>query len=170
MTSTYTGQIGLVPHPRSFIEWAIEKVTRSTVHHAVIGISENWCVSAEPGGARLRPISGYADAYWSHFDLTDTQQTAVVGFAKSHIGVPYGWFTDAAIGLSFLLHARTPRWVEDYLNSDRRFECAQLCDAAYVAAGIHLFKDGRPPGVVYPGSFEPIFRAHGWMPKHEETL
>jgi uncharacterized protein YycO len=162
--SDLTGQIGLVPHPQSLVEWGIEWWTRSTVHHAVIAISETECVSAEPNGARLRPIDYYPDAYWSHFDLTEPQKTAAVKFATDHIGTPYGWLTDIAIGISFLLHQRTPKFIENYIASDGSMCCSQLCDAAYVAADIHLFNDGRLPGTVYPGSFAPIWRANHWMP------
>jgi len=161
--SDLTGQIGLVPHPKSLVEWLIEKVTRSNVHHAILAISPTSCISCEPAGALVRHISDFPDAYWSHFDLGQAQKLAIARWGLDHRGVPYGWFTDAAIGISLLFHERTPKWVERYLNSGRFYCCSQFCDAAYDANGIHLFRDGRLPGTVYPGSLAHVWRAHGWM-------
>lgn len=162
---TSPGQIGLIPHPQSLMEHAIQIVTESTVHHVVIATSDTLCVGAEPGGAKERPQSDFADAIWSNFNLTDAQTALIVSYAHDHIGTPYGYFTDAAIAASLILHYKTPKWIAGYLSSDYVLECAQLADSAYASAGIHLFTDGRLPGTVYPGSFEPIFESHGWMTK-----
>ena len=159
-----TGQIGLVPHAKTLVEWLIQVVTRSTVHHAIIAISATECISCEPSGAIIRPMSRFPDAYWSHFALPLNQKAHIVAWAVEHEGRKYGWLADAAIGVSLIFHVRTPRWVERHLNDGTRYECAQFCDAAYFAAGNDLFPDNRPPGTVYPGLFAHIWRAHGWMP------
>ena len=161
---TYTAQIGLVPHAKTVVEWLIQVVTRSTVHHAIVAISETECLSCEAGGAMIRPITRFPDAYWSHFELPTVQQDAIVAWARGHVGRKYGWLADAAIGIALIFHVRTPAWVEARINDGRRFECAQACDAAYVAAGIDLFPNDRPPGTVYPGLFTHIWRTHHWMP------
>ena len=44
------------------------------------------------------------------------------------------------------------------------YQCAQLADAALQHAGVHVFRDDRPYGAVYPGSFVPVFQAFGWLP------
>lgn len=157
----FTGQIGVVPHAHTPAEWLIEAVTRSTVHHAIIAISETECVSCEPGGALVRPISRFPDAYWSHFDLTSKQRKNIVFWAKFNIGAKYGWFADLAIGVALIWKLRTPKWVARWLDNGRRFECAQYCDAAYAYGGVHLFK-GVVPSAVYPGMFIPIWEEHGW--------
>jgi hypothetical protein len=158
----YTAQIGLVPHAQSPIEHVIDWFTSSQVHHAVIAISETECVSAEPGGARIRQISEYPDTHWSNFPLTDANREVIVAKANSMLGTPYGWFADIAIGLSLKTPFRVPLWLAHYIDSDKRTECAQLCDTAYTAAGIRLFTHVLP-SAVYPGMFVPIFRKHGWM-------
>lgn len=84
--------------------------------------------------------------------------------ATAHVGTPYSFLDDAAIGFALLTNWRAPRWVEQRLSSDRHLQCAQLADAAYEAAGLRLFDDGRLPGAVYPGSFIPIWQQHGWWP------
>lgn len=158
-----TGQIGLVPGAHTLFEWVIRAVTRSTTHHAVLAISPTLCLSAEPGGARIRSINSYPDAYWSRFDLNLAEAHDIHLFAVHHLGAPYGLLTDLAIGVSLLAKLRTPIFVQRYLESDSHFECAQLCDSAYNAAGIHLFS-GRVASSVYPGLFEQIWRRRGWMP------
>jgi len=158
----YTGQIGLVPHPQTPAEHLIDWVTRSPVHHSVVAISETECVSCEPGGALLRPLSRFPDAIWSHFDHTPAETAGIVGWARAHVGAPYGWLQFFAIGVALLTKTHTPDWLRRYLNSGKSFECAQYCDAAYTAAGIYLFKDAVPSDV-YPGMFVPIWGAHGWM-------
>jgi hypothetical protein len=166
--SDLTGQIGLVPHPKTLIEWLIEKVTRSTVHHAILAVSPTTCISCEPAGAMLRLISDFPEAYWSHFDLPAGTKLALSRWGVQHRGTPYGWFADAAIGVSLMLGVHTPGWVERYLNDGRRMECAQFCATAYDACGVDLFH-GRPPGTIYPGLFAHVWRAHGWMPITKET-
>jgi hypothetical protein len=160
---TYTAQIGLVPHPHTPLEWLIDEVTHSPVHHSVLAISETYCVSAEARGVRVRRIDYFPEAYWSAFDLSGEERDTIVDFGIGHIGRPYGWFTDAAIGISVLAKEKTPAWVENYLNDDRWYECAQLCEAAYAAAKRPLF-EGVTPAEVFPGMFVPIWRRHEWMP------
>jgi hypothetical protein len=154
--SDRTGQIGLVPHPQTLVECGIDWATSSPVFHAVCGISATECMSAEPGGARTRQLTEYPDAYWSDFPLTEPERTAIVAKANDMLGTPYGWFADAAIFVAL----KTPFRID----SDKRTECAQLCDTAYSAAGIHLFEHVLP-SAVYPGMFVPIFEKNGWMPK-----
>jgi hypothetical protein len=102
---------------------------------------------------------------WSNFDLTDTQTHKIVSWATNHIGTPYSWLDDLAIGVALITRRATPDWLERYLRSTGHLECAQLADLAYQAAGIHLFRDHRAPEAVYPGSYVPIWKAFGWWPK-----
>jgi hypothetical protein len=158
-----TAQIGLVPHPHTPFEYIIDWVTVSPVHHAVLAINETQCVSAEPGGVRIREISEYPDAYWSAYELTALERETIVAYGRSVIGRPYGWFADIAIGIAKLTKLDTPLWIQRYISSQKRTECAQLCDAAYNVAGRHIFR-GIVPAAVFPGMFVPIFQKAGWMP------
>jgi hypothetical protein len=158
----YTGQIGLVPHPHTPIEYLINLFTRSSVYHAVLAVSETECVSAEPGGVRIRQISEYPDAHWSDFPLTDMKRAVIVAKAKSMLTLPYGWFADAAIFVALNTPFRIPLWLAHYIDSDKRTECAQLCDTCYQAAGIHFFQNVLP-SAVYPGMFVGIFRKFGFL-------
>lgn len=159
----YTGQIGLVPHPVHFWPRVIAWATHSTVYHSVLAVDNTRAVSAEPGGAVFRPLNFWLDTIWSDFDLTDEQRENISDWGVKHIHTPYNFIDDLAIGLAMVFGLHTPKWLQGYLSSDYVLECAQLCDSAYRAAGIQLFDGGRLPGAVFPGSFVPIFTAHGWM-------
>lgn len=158
-----TGQIGLVPHPVRFWPRVIAWATHSTVYHSVLAVDNTRAVSAEPGGAVFRPLNFWPDTIWSQFELTPEQREDIADWAVAHIGTAYNFLDDLAIGLAMVFGIHTPKWIQRYLSSDYTMECAQLCCQAYTEAGIDLFTDGRPPGAVYPGSFEPVFRTHGWM-------
>jgi hypothetical protein len=160
-----TGQIGLIPHNGEFIPEAIAWITRSHVSHTIVAISETECLGAEPLGARIRPISDFPDAIWSHFNNDPGQTAAIVDWTYAHEGTPYSYLDDAAIGIALLSGIPTPGFVRRYLDDTGHYECAQLADLAYQAAGIHLFDDSRVPGAVFPGSYEPIWKSRGWWPE-----
>jgi uncharacterized protein YycO len=160
----FTGQIGLIAHPRGFWPRVIAWATRSPFYHSVLAVDNTRAVSAEPGGAVFRPLNFWPDTIWSDFDLTAEQKEDITDWAVNHIRTPYNFLDDLAIGLALIFGLHTPKWIQSYLSSDYTLECAQLCDAAYRAAGIQLFDDGRLPGAVYPGLFAPIWQKNHWMP------
>jgi hypothetical protein len=125
-----------------------------------------WCaIGAEPGGAVIRPEDFYADTIWSHFPLTPDEALGGATWARAREGRPYSWGADGLIAVSLVLGIHTPRYVLERLDDDKEYECAQLGDAMLTkGAGIQVFTDGRAPGGVFPGSFEPIFKANGWWP------
>ena len=133
--------------PSAVIRW----VTRSKVNHAVLYIGNGYVVEGEPAGARVTPVSNYGDKLiWANWPLTDEQRPAVAAWGKAHIGTPYSWLDDAAIGLADLFHW-VPGILRKRLASTSTLMCSQLVDAAYAAAGVQLFPDGRPAGAVSPG-------------------
>ncbi|TIH34954.1 hypothetical protein [Subtercola vilae] len=165
---TLVGQIGLIPGANGWVDWTIEKVTKSPVHHVVVCVSATECIGAEPGGARIRPMSDFPEAIWSHFPFTPTQRKGVAGWAYAHEGTPYSLLDDFVIGLSLLSGIRTPQWAERRLSRTDRMICSQLADAALtLGGGIRVFGDDREFGAVYPGSFVPYFKEHGWWPEND---
>lgn len=160
-----TGQLGLIPHASNPFQWLIQIITRSPVHHVVVAVSETECVGAESPVAILRPVTHFPNAVWSNFDLTGRQQRLITKYANNAIGTKYGWLDDLAIAIALITRRQTPAWLTRYIASTKRTQCAELADAAYRAAGIHLFRDGRPPSAVYPGSFVGIYKDFGWWPK-----
>lgn len=156
------GQITIVT-TNGFWGWVIRHVTESTSNHNTIIVSETHQVSAEPGGVRLVPRTDYPTAVVADYPLTDEQRDAIVAFAMAQIDKPYGYWTDFWIGVGLIFRTHTPRWIERMLSDGGTWECAQLCDAAYIAADINLFEDNRPDGAVYPGSLEKLFKRKGWI-------
>jgi len=83
-------------------------------------------------------------------DLSPLVRAAIVDHARGHIGAPYSWVDDACIGLADMFRWHVPTWVRTRLARPDRLMCSQLVDTAYLKAGVHLFSDGRPPGMVAP--------------------
>lgn len=161
----YTGQFALVNAKRGFVPWAIKFITNSPVNHVIQGINETQVLSCEPGGAVIRDRTDFPDAQWSHFDLPDEHLEEIAKFWSDRVGIAYGFFTDAAIGIARIFHTRIPRWIENYISSDYVYECAEMAWAGYRAAGHDLSEDvGQDllAGEVYPGTYVPLFKARGW--------
>lgn len=156
------GQIGLV-RTTGLMSWLIRVVTRSHWNHVVIAVSETECVGAEPHGAKLRPVTYFDDVVWSEFPLTAKQQQKITAWTRGKIGAAYGYFDDLAIGIGLLTRTHTPRWIEHWLSSNNQWECAALADAALQHGGVHVFRDDRPYGAVFPGSFVHVFEDYGWL-------
>jgi hypothetical protein len=83
-----TGQIGLRRHGAGIIAKGIEWATYSHTHHVIVAISETQCVSAEPGGSRIRPMTDYPSIEWSSFDLTEAQRHCIALAARSYLYLP----------------------------------------------------------------------------------
>jgi uncharacterized protein YycO len=129
----------------------IRLVTRSSVNHAVLYIGSGQIVEGEPDGARIVDWREYGDAVrWSSVQLTRPQREAIAAWGRKHEGTPYNWIDDLAIGLVDVF-GWAPKFLRDRLKSTDRLMCSQLVDAAYDAAGVDLFTDGRPVGGVSPG-------------------
>lgn len=160
-----TAQVGIIHSKQGFSPWLIRIITRSWWTHVIVAINDTQCVSAEPGGAVVRPISEYTDIAWSHFDHTPRQRAQITVWAAAHVGTPYSWVDFYIAGLGALLKDHTPAWVERIAAGTDRLICSQFCDLALQAAGIHLFQDERPRGAVTPASFGRIFHRNGWAHK-----
>lgn len=132
--------------------------TDSPVDHAGLYIGKGVIVEAV-GHVRYGTVGEYPDAIWSTgrlpVELTPTrdQQRQIVNAALSMIGRPYSWLDILAIGLA---QRRTGRlvdsntWWARRVSGDGHLICSQTVDRAYLAADLHLFADGRLPGLVSP--------------------
>lgn len=140
------------------IRWA----TNSPVNHAFIYVGGGYIIEADPAGAKVNHLDAYPHASYSTgaIALTDVQRLTIVDSAHDMIGTPYGWLDIAAIGLAQrrtfgLVHAHAPindqPWWVRRIESLDTLICSQLVDLAYEHAGVHLFADGRIPGLVSPG-------------------
>jgi hypothetical protein len=158
-----TGQVGIVMHGTTFWPKVIERVTNSHSHHVVVAVSPTHCIGAQPGGARLRPITDFHNVTWSRFELTDLQRWGIGFYCRSLINAPYNYAAFVLIGLRFMLHAKIPGWLQRAVSTTYRVECAQLADSALTAVDATAFDDGREPGLVFPGSWEQLFIKRGWL-------
>ena len=157
-----TGQIGIVPADKGWASAVVAWASKSNWTHCVVAISETHVASAEPGGARIRPIDYYPGTVWSKFHLRPSQRRRIVKFARDRLGTPYAWSDYYAVGLALITGTQTPDWLASYVADTRKLICSQYCDLAYQAAGIHLFIDDRPAGAVIPASIAKLFIARGW--------
>ena len=140
----------LVTATGGWVARVIRWVTRSTVNHAAIYIGGGQIVEGYAPGARIRPVTEWPDAICSTVKLTGTERLAICRYATAAAGTPYNYLDIAA---QFFVRAcgwHAPRFVLDRLSRPDRLQCAQLVDLAYFAAGVQLFPDGRPFGLVAP--------------------
>jgi uncharacterized protein YycO len=136
-------------------EWADGKGF-SKYAHAGILLDDSTVVEAEPGGARIRPMTEYpADLMvWSTWDLTPGQRTSIVAAARGLEGTPYSFLDYFAIAAH---RFRLPLpGLRRYVASSGHMICSQLVDEAYSRAGVHLFTDGRWPGFVTPADLAAV--------------
>ena len=114
--------------------------------HAFIYIGDGQIIQAEPSGADYGQLTAHAKTLWStgKFQLTAFQRDQICDAARGYIGVPYGWLDYLALVLH-RLHIPAPH-LKAFIASGRSMICSQMVDAAYLAAGVHLYADGRWPG------------------------
>jgi uncharacterized protein YycO len=130
--------------------WLIRLGTRSPVNHAGVFVGDGAIIEAQPGGAVRSPVTDYPNAIWSDLPLTDSDRASIAHWATAQVGVPYGWPDIAALTLACF--GIKPRFVAKRIERMDRLICSQLCDKAYLLAGVHLFDDGRLTGEVTPGA------------------
>lgn len=159
--SDLTGQIGLRMHSTGFVGHAIETITQSNTHHVVIAINETHVVSAEPGGAVIRPMTDYPEIIWSRFDYTDDERQHMAVLAASMNRQEYNYLGFIVIGLELLTKRHAPNSIARALSYQDRMFCSQMADFCLRKAGIDLFHSEW--GMVSPGDFEDYFRTQGWL-------
>jgi hypothetical protein len=140
----------MVTKTHGWVGWAIRWITHSRVNHAGVYVGKGWLVEAQPHGARLVKIKAYPDAIWSQA-LDSKTGKAIARAALGLVGTPYNFLDIAAQACVRLFKWQAPEWALRRLSSPKRLQCAQLVDEAYRRAGIQLFMDGRPAGLVAPG-------------------
>jgi uncharacterized protein YbjT (DUF2867 family) len=149
----------LVTSTRGRFAGIIRKITHSGVNHAAVYVGSGQIVEAWTGGARLRPVSVWPDAIWSTVELTGAERLSIVRYARAMVGTPYNYKDIVAQFVVRVFRWNAPPWALDRLGRPDRLQCAQLVDLAYAAAGVSLFPDGRPFGLVAPSDLEGLIHA-----------
>jgi hypothetical protein len=123
---------------------------RTAYQHAVLVLPSGELIEAEPGGARIRPVSEYdgTNVVWSDWPLTDAERAAIVAAGRSLEGVPYSAADYFALA-AHRLHLPVPG-LRRFVASSGHMICSQLVDEAYRRAGLAMFADHRWPGYVTP--------------------
>jgi len=137
----------------------IREITHSGVNHAAVYIGLEYIVEAQPGGAKLTRVSAYPNAIWSVIDLTSRQRHDIANAALSLVGTPYSFLDIAVQAIVRVLKWHAPKWALRRLSTSKRLQCAQLVDVAYERAGVRLFPDGRPEGLVAPSDLLNLINA-----------
>lgn len=143
------------------VSWAIRWDTESPVNHAFVYAGEGRILEARPGGSGFNAWDAYPGTIWlanikpPPQDFLEQEQVA---FALCKI--PYGWLDLIAIGIAQKRwdpelaqrwdEGHVPWWVRR-IGDMRTAICSQLADEFFLRLGVHLFDDGRPPGLVSPG-------------------
>lgn len=129
----------------------------SAFTHAFLVLDEGKAIEGDPGGARIVPLSKYADRpvrYSRWFPLTPAQREEIVAVAESLEGTPYSFLDYLALALTHL--GLPSKRIREYVRSSNHMICSQLVDYAYCKAGVHLFVDGRLSQDVTPGDLDRV--------------
>jgi hypothetical protein len=161
LSTRLTGQIGLRLDGQGWIARSIEFVTQSRAHHVVIAINETHVISAEPGGAVIRPMTDYPSIVWSQFDYTDEQSQHMAVLAASMNRQEYNYLGFFLIGVELIAKIRMPDSIARALSYQDRMFCSQMADFCLRKAGFDLFHSEW--GMVSPGDFERYFKSQGWL-------
>lgn len=125
----------------------------SKLEHAFLYLGGGTIIQAEPGGAKIYPLSIYdkRNVRWSSGlfpDLTDQQRRDISNVARFLQGTGYSSADYFALA-AHRFHMPIPG-LKDYIGDSHRLICSQLVDLAYDRGGYHLFGNDWP-GYVSPG-------------------
>lgn len=159
MSTPRPGSMGVV-RTHGWAAFGIRLFTFSRYNHAVVCVSDNHLVEAQPSGAVLNNLHTYDGnvEWWETQPVSDGVAQAIANRAIDQLGKPYGWLDLIALGLNNLgFHNK--RVLRRLARTDRLI-CSQLVDYANLLAGVQLYADGRSPGAVSPGDLaELMFEA-----------
>lgn len=118
--------------------------------HAFLVLDGGELVEAQPGGARIAPLSEYDGRHVLYVapELTDAERHRICVQGRLLVGTPYSGLDYLALA-AHRFHLPLPG-LRSYVASTGHLICSELVDEAYVSAGVHLFADGRWPGYVTP--------------------
>lgn len=132
--------------------------------HAFMDLGDGTIIEAEPGGAKIRPLSKYdgANVHWcdSIYDQIPYHvRQAIAGQARDLEGVKYSFLDYDALALHRL--GLDTKLLQRYISNTGHLICSQLVDLASTRGGYMMFRDGRWPGFVTPGDIYLLDLRHG---------
>jgi len=120
------------------------------LEHAFVAVGDGELVEAEPGGARVRPLSQYGGMGVVWLRCPPQYGPAVAAAARAMNGVGYSWLDYIALA-AHRLHVPVPG-LKTYIGSTGHEMCSALADEAASQGGWELFDDQRWEGYVTPGA------------------
>jgi hypothetical protein len=120
----------------------------SNSEHCFVFVGDGQIVEAEPGGARLAPLTEYDARTVAWVRCPEMHRQAVAEAAKSLIGTPYSAADYFALALH-RFHIPAPG-LRRYIEASGHLICSALVDRAAAIGGWRLFDDGRWNGYVDP--------------------
>lgn len=120
----------------------------ANVEHCFVYVGDGNIAEAEPGGARLAPLTEYDSREIVWVRCPEIHRQAVAAAARSFIGTPYSAADYLALALR-RFHIPAPG-LRRYIQSSGHMICSQLADRAAHVGGWVLFGDGRWDGDVDP--------------------
>jgi hypothetical protein len=151
-----TGQVGVVVNARGWMGKAIQWATRSSAHHCIIAINETHCISAQPGGAKRRPISDFEFVVWSRYNFNEDEAHYIAGVADYSQGVRYDYLSFIALGFHFLTGLKISDRLAAWLDSRGETTCSGLA-----AKIMHNARHAAPTTTVpCPGDWLTFIQTH----------
>ena len=134
--------------------------------HAEVYLGDGLTASAYPSRNGLRPVSNLNQSgfLWStgYVPLSSAQREVIVEWCYQHAHVQYSALDYLALA-AHTFHLNTAA-LQNYLQSSSTYICSQYVDAAYQAARVQLFTDGRWVGFVKPLDLAIMLQALGARP------
>jgi len=138
----------------------IRLATRGTVNHALV-YTGGHTVEMNPGGAAYGTVAEYLDEAWYRPPMTDDQLVVFRQAADELVALRVGYsFVDIAAQFAYRVLRVKPARLARFIESPHRMVCSQSVDWLYAQAGVHLFDDGRLPGLVSPEDLRALGEAH----------
>jgi uncharacterized protein YycO len=134
--------------------WWVFDPTLPDYQHSVVYLGDGKIIEAEPGGARVMPVTEYPEVYWCTAIagmFTEEQLAGVADMAHTFEGVKYSFLDYLALA-THRLHIPAPG-LKRYIASTGHMICSQLCDAAYRLKGFTILPGNPWPGYVMPVDF-----------------
>lgn len=118
--------------------------------HAFLVLDGGELIEAQPGGARVRPLTEYDGRHVLYVapELAEVERHRICVQGRLLVGAPYSGLDYLALA-AHRFHLPLPG-LRAYVASTGHMICSQLVDEAYFSAGVHLFADCRWPGYVTP--------------------
>lgn len=165
LQGTYEGEIILTPIEGwvGCLVWVLQLLNGDTSRwtHAALVLDNGEVFEAQPGGAKISPLSKYRDRPWAvvskikvgdellPLELPSQTRARVIEEARNLEHIGYNWTTYFYLA-AYRLHIR-PAWLKRRVQKSKRMICSQAVDHIYRLAGVRLFDDHRMPHDLTPG-------------------